>query len=182
MSLLRSQGQHLIETLGIGRACARGQVAHLNVSLMCGCKLHLLDRFGHAFAVEPVLENALRLRSAQLRGHVENVLRALDVDLEEDSLVPGPVLETAGGPLLLFAMPGGHVTGLGGGARPVTSGMTRHLALSEVNLYQMITGPDFHRLAHLLVRHRVMMLVELDVVIDIDPATPDLDVLIKLFR
>lgn len=79
-------------------------------------------------------------------------------------------------------MPGGHVTGLGGGARPVTSGMTRHLALSEVNLYQMITGPDFHRLAHLLVRHRVMMLVELDVVIDIDPATPDLDVLIKLFR
>lgn len=96
--------------------------------------------------------------------------------------VPGPVLETPRGPLLLFSMPGKHMTGFGGGARPVTPWVTCHLALPEVDLHQMIAGLDFHLLAHVLVRYRVMMLVELDVVIDIDPATPDLDVLIGLFR
>ena len=55
------------------------------------------------------------------------------------------------------------------------------LSLPEVDLYQSLTGVEVHLLAHILVRHRVVVLAELDVVIDVDPATPDLDVLIGVF-
>ena len=66
--------------------------------------------------------------------------------------VPGPVLETARGPLLMFAVPGRHVTSFGSGARPVTPWVTCHLALPEVDLHQVVADLDFHLLSHVLVR------------------------------
>ena len=63
----------------------------------------------------------------------------------------------------------------------MTAWVAGDLSLPEVDLYQSLTGVEVHLLAHILVRHRVVVLAELDVVIDVDPATPDLDVLIGVF-
>ena len=63
----------------------------------------------------------------------------------------------------------------------MTAWVAGDLSLPEVDLYQSLTGVDVHLLSNVLVRHRVVMLAELNVVIDVDPATPDLDVLIGVF-
>ena len=63
----------------------------------------------------------------------------------------------------------------------MTAWVAGDLPLPEVDLHQALTGVDVHPLSHILVRHRVVMPLELDVVIDIDPATADLDVLIGVF-
>jgi len=64
----------------------------------------------------------------------------------------------------------------------MTARVAGDLPLPEVDLHQALTGVDIHPLSHILVQHRVvMLLLELDVVIDIDPATADLDVLIGVF-
>lgn len=73
------------------------------------------------------------------------------------------------------------MTGSGGGAWSVTPWLTQSLALPAVDIHQIVTGMDFYLLAHVLVRYRVVMLTERDVVIDIDTTTSDLDVLIGLF-
>ncbi|KKN43255.1 hypothetical protein LCGC14_0704890, partial [marine sediment metagenome] len=92
--------------------------------------------------------------------------------------VPGPVLEASGGPLLLLSVTGGHVPWLGGDTELMAARVTGNLPLAEVDLYQTFTRMDLHSLAHILVRYRVMVLAELDVVIDIDPAASDVHVLI----
>jgi hypothetical protein len=56
----------------------------------------------------------------------------------------------------------------------MTARVTGDLPLPEVDLYQALTGVGVHPLSHILVWYRVVMLLELDVLIDIDPATADL--------
>ncbi len=57
----------------------------------------------------------------------------------------------------------------------MTARMAGDLPLPEVNLHQAFTGMDIHPLAHILVWYRVMVLAELNVVIDVDPAASDID-------
>ena len=105
-----------------------------------------------------------------------------DPDQDVWPYVPGPVLEASGSPLLLFSVAGGHVPWLGGDTELMAARVAGDLPLAEVNLYKTFTRMDLHSLAHILVRYRVMVLAELDVVIDIDPAASDVHVLIRMFR
>ena len=106
---------------------------------------------------------------------------ATDPDQGVRSDIPGPALEASGRPLLLFLMAGGHVPWLGGDAVLMAAWVTGDQLLPEVDLHQSLTGMEVYLLADILVRHRVIMALELNVVVDVDPATPDLDVLIGVF-
>lgn len=62
--------------------------------------------------------------------------------------------------------------------------MTARVAggLPEVDLHQALAGMDAHLFSHILVLHRIVMLMEVNVVIDIDRATVHFDVLIGVFE
>ena len=94
--------------------------------------------------------------------------------------VLGPVLEPSRVPLLLLAMTRGHVTGLGGHAWPIGPGMTGDLLLAKVELDEVLTGVQLDLLTDILVRDRVVVLIELDVVVDVDLAAANVDIRVRV--
>ena len=68
-----------------------------------------------------------------------------------------------------------------GGTELMTARVAGDLSLPEVDLHQALNGMGVRSFAHIMMQHQVVMLLEIDVVIDIDPAAPDLDVLIRMF-
>ena len=58
--------------------------------------------------------------------------------------------------------------------------MAGHGPALEVQLDEGVAGVQFQALAHVLMRHRVMMLLVLDVIVDVDLHGLDVDVLIRL--
>ncbi|CAI9008909.1 hypothetical protein EMIT0324P_90003 [Pseudomonas chlororaphis] len=86
-------------------------------------------------------------------------------------------------PLGMFAVALGHVLGLGGVATFVWRAQVAGHALVGVEAFDGLCGqPHFELVFHQLVRHRVEVAVDLDVVIDVDTYLFSLGVDVWMFR
>ena len=92
------------------------------------------------------------------------------------SHLPGPAQQALGGPLVLCPMACGHVGRVSGEPGPVLARVGGDPLLPEVEFDQRFTGVQVQLLAHILVRHRVIMVPILDMVVDIDRDRFDGDV------
>ena len=91
-----------------------------------------------------------------------------------------PVLQSPRCPLLVFLVVLGHVGRFGGPAGLVLAGMRGHRLLAEVERDQGVAGVQLQGLTHVVVRDRVVMLLVLHVVVDIDLHRLDIDVTVGL--
>lgn len=91
------------------------------------------------------------------------------------------VVSDGGSPLLL-AMTRGHVARPGLHARSVGPWMAGDLLPAEIELDEMLTGMQLDLLTDVLVRDRVAVLVDFDVVVDVDLAATDIDILVGVLR
>lgn len=92
----------------------------------------------------------------------------------------GHVDPAARGPLLLLLMALVHVAGLGGGTGSMLTRMGRHRPLTEVQGDQGVNGVQLQGLADVLMRYRVMMLLIVHVIVDVDLHRLDLDIAVSL--
>ena len=92
------------------------------------------------------------------------------------SHLPGPAQQALGGPLVLCPMACGHVRRVSGEPGPVLARVGGDPLLPEVEFDQRFTGVQVQLLAHVLVRHRVIMVPILDMVINVDRDRFDDDV------
>ena len=92
------------------------------------------------------------------------------------SHLPGPAQQALGGPLVLCPMACGHMGRVSGESGPVLARVRGNPLLPEVEFDQRFTGVQVQLLAHILVRHRVIMVPILDMVVDIDGHRFDGDV------
>ncbi|MNN33012.1 hypothetical protein D3C81_1467490 [compost metagenome] len=81
----------------------------------------------------------------------------------------GPADQSLRRPLGMFAMALGHVLGLSGVAAFVRRAtMAGHALVGMEALHRLRGQPHFELMLHQLVRHRVVMAVDFDVVVDVD--------------
>ena len=76
----------------------------------------------------------------------------------------------------------GHVGGFRGHPGTVGPDMRGHRLGPEVERDQRVTGVQLEALTHVLVRYRVMMLLILHVVVDIDFDRLDIDITVRMPR
>lgn len=93
-----------------------------------------------------------------------------------------PALEAPGRPLLLSPVARWHVGRVGGKAWPVLARVRGDELPSEVGFHQGLAGVQFQPLPHVLVRHRVVVVLVLHVVVDIDLYRLDVPIAVRLAR
>ena len=75
-----------------------------------------------------------------------------------------------------------HVGEHSGCARSVTAGMSGHFLLAEVQINQVITSVQFQSLSYVLVGNRIVMLLILHVIVDVDLYRLDSHVAVRVDR
>ena len=91
-----------------------------------------------------------------------------------------PAFQAPGCPLLLCPVAFGHMGGIGGKPRCMLTRMGGYQLPPEVDLHQVVAGMDFQMLTDVLVRHRVVVVLVADMVVNVDFDRLDCDVAVRV--